>query len=91
MIIGVIRRILFFSLNQNFIRKKMKTGTRSRELLNSRESSDGLLTNRVRDLDRKYSSYMSYISFSLRRHQHDHQSNEGGAVILNSLSQSKFY
>ncbi len=70
MIIGIIKGVLFFSifsLNQNFIRTKVKARTRSHELLNGQESSDAPLANRVGDWGRKYGSYLSEspVSFSV--------------------------
>ena len=37
----------------------MKTGTRSRELLNEQKSSETLLANYVKNLGRKYGCYLS--------------------------------
>ncbi len=54
--------MLFFwilSLNENFIRKKMKIETRLCELLNEQESNSALLANCIGDLGKKYDSYLS--------------------------------
>ncbi len=62
MIIRVMRRIIFFSIfffNKNSIRKKMKTTTKTPKYLNSQESNGALLADCVRDLGRKYSSYLN--------------------------------
>ena len=61
---------------------------RSYKLWNGQESSGALLANCIKDLDRKYGSYLNWSPVSVRIYTNMIIKN---ATFLNLLPQSKFY